>query len=108
MSLLLGRYIGGYRDRFFVPDKRNREIIYSYKPREGAEEKIYELISDISISMKAVDHLKMPELISNRVAVRMSEEEKALYEKMEQDMILQFGEGKDIDAANAASLSNKL
>lgn len=108
MGQRLGRYIGGYRDRFFVPDKRNREIIYSYKPREGAEEKIYELISDISISMKAVDHLKMPELISNRVAVRMSEEEKALYEKMEQDMILQFGEGKDIDAANAASLSNKL
>lgn len=108
MGQRLGRYIGGYRDRFFVPDKRNREIIYSYKPREGAEEKIYELISDISISMKAVDHLKMPELVSNRVAVRMSEEEKALYEKMEQDMILQFGEGKDIDAVNAASLSNKL
>lgn len=108
MGQRLGRYIGGYRDRFFVPDKRNREIIYSYKPREGAEEKIYELISDISISMKAADHLKMPELISSQVVVRMSEEEKELYDKMEQDMVLQFGEGKDIDAANAASLSNKL
>ena len=59
MGQRLGRYIGGYRDRFFVPDKRNREIIYSYKPREGAEEKIYELISDISISMKAADHLEI-------------------------------------------------
>lgn len=108
MGQRLGRYIGRYRDRFFVPDKRNREIIYSYKPREGAEEKIYGLISDISISMKAADHLKMPELISNRVAIRMSEKEKALYEKMERDMVLQFGEGKDIDATNAASLSNKL
>lgn len=108
MGRRLGRYIGGYRDRFFVPDKRNREIIYSYKPREGAEEKIYELISDISISMKAADHLKMPELVSRRVEVRMSEKEKALYDKMERDMMLQFGEGKDIDAVNAASLSNKL
>lgn len=108
MGQRLGRYIGGYRERFFVPDKRNREIIYSYKPREGAEEKIYELISDISISMKAVDHLKMPELISNRVEVRMSAEEAELYRKMERDMVLQFGVGKDIDAVNAASLSNKL
>lgn len=108
MGQRLGRYIGGYRERFFVPDKRNREIIYSYKPREGAEEKIYELISDISVSMKAVDHLKMPELISNRVEVRMSAEEAELYRKMERDMLLQFGEGKDIDAVNAASLSNKL
>ena len=61
MGQRLGRYISGYRDRFFLPDKRNREIIFSYKPREGAEEKIYELISDISISMKAVDYLDMPE-----------------------------------------------
>ena len=81
MGQRLGRYIGGYRDRFFLPDKRNREIIFSYKPREGAEEKIYELISDISISMKAVDYL---------------------------DMILEYGEGQDIDAVNAAALSNKL
>ena len=108
MGQRLGRYIGGYRERFFVPDKRNREIIYSYKPKDGAEEKIYELISDISISMKAVDHLKMPELISSRVEVRMSAEEAELYRKMERDMVLQFGEGKDIDAVNAASLSNKL
>lgn len=82
MGQRLGRYIGGYRDRFFLPDKRNREIIFSYKPREGAEEKIYELISDISISMKAVDYLDMPECISNRVNVSMSESEQALYDRM--------------------------
>lgn len=68
----LGRYIGSYRERFFVPDKRNREIVYSYKPREGAEDKIYELISDICISMKAKDHLQMPELVTNRVTVSMT------------------------------------
>ena len=55
------------------------EIIFSYKPREGAEDKIYELISDITISMKAVDYLDMPECIYNRVEVTMSKEEKALY-----------------------------
>ena len=108
MGQRLGRYIGGYRDRFFIPDKRNREIIFSYKPREGAEEKIYELISDISISMKAVDYLNMPECISNRIQVTMSESEQALYNRMEDEMILEYGEGQDIDAVNAAALSNKL
>lgn len=108
MGQRLGRYIGGYRDRFFLPDKRNREIIFSYKPREGAEEKIYELISDISISMKAVDYLNMPECINNRVTVSMSESEQALYDRMADEMILEYGEGQDIDAVNAAALSNKL
>lgn len=108
MGQRLGRFIGAYRERFFVPDKRNGEIIYSYKPRAGAEEQIYELISDISISMKAVDFLDMPECIYNQVRVQMSDTEKNLYERMEADMILQFGEGKDIDAVNAAALNNKL
>lgn len=108
MGQRLGRFIGAYRERFFVPDKRNGEIIYSYKPRAGAEEQIYELISDISISMKAVDFLNMPECIYNQVKVQMSDTEKNLYERMEADMILQFGEGKDIDAVNAAALNNKL
>ena len=108
MGQRLGRFIGAYRERFFVPDKRNGEIIYSYKPRAGAEEQLYELISDISISMKAVDFLNMPECIYNQVKVQMSDTEKNLYERMEADMILQFGEGKDIDAVNAAALNNKL
>ena len=72
MGQRLGRFITGYRERFFTPDKRNREIIYSYKPREGAEKAIYSLISDICISMKAVDYLDMPECIYNRVEVEMS------------------------------------
>lgn len=108
MGQRLGRYIGAFRERFFVPDKRNREIIYSYKPREGAEDKIYELISDITISMKAVDYLDMPECICNTVDIVLSREEEELYRTLERDMILSFGEGEDIDAVNAAALSNKL
>ena len=108
MGQRLGRYIGAFRERFFVPDKRNREIIYSYKPRAGAEDKIYELISDITISMKAVDYLDMPECISNKVDIVLNREEEELYRTLERDMILSFGEGEDIDAVNAAALSNKL
>lgn len=87
MGQRLGRYIGAYRDRFFLPDKRNRNIIYSYKPRDGAEEAIYNLISDICISMKAEDYLSMPECLYHRVEVRMDEKEEKLYRQMEKDML---------------------
>lgn len=107
MGQRLGRFIGGYRDRFFVPDKRGREMVFSYKPREGVEEAIYELISDICISMKATDYLEMPECIYNRVEVTMNEKERTLYQQLERDMLIPFEDG-DIDAVNAAGLSNKL
>lgn len=107
MGQRLGRFIGGYRERFFVPDKRSREMVFSYKPRDGAEEAIYGLISDICISMKAADYLEMPECIYNRVEVAMNEKEKKLYQQLERDMLIPF-EDSDIDAVNAAGLSNKL
>lgn len=107
MGKRLGRFVGGYRERFFLPDKRNREVIYSYKPKEGAEEKIYELISDICISMKAADYLDMPELVSSQVEVKMNARERKLYEDFERDMVLHLKDG-DLDAVNAASLSGKL
>lgn len=107
MGQRLGRFIGGFRDRFFLPDKRNREIIYSYKPREGAEDAIYALISDICISMKAADYLDMPERIDNRIEVSMSPKEWKLYDDFQKDMVLSIGD-EELDAANAASLSNKL
>lgn len=107
MGKRLGKFIGGYRDRYFLPDKRNREIIYSYKPREGAEDAIYEQISDICISMKAVDYLDMPERIDNRVEVEMNPAERKLYDGFQRDMVLRLGDTV-LDAVNAASLSGKL
>lgn len=107
MGQRLGRFITHYRERFFVPDKRNREMVYAYKPREGAEERIYELIGDICISMKAADHLKMPELISNRIEVSLGPQERKLYDALRRDMIVKLKDG-EIDAVNAASLSGKL
>lgn len=107
MGQRLGRFIGAFRERFFLPDKRNREIIYSYKPREGAEDAIYGLLSDICISMKARDYLEMPERIDNRIEVSMSVKEQKLYEDFRRDMVLSI-QGEELDAVNAAALSNKL
>jgi SNF2 family DNA or RNA helicase len=107
MGQRLGRYIGQYRRDFFIPDKRNQQIIFSYKPVAGAEACIYRLISDITISMKSVDYLKMPECVMNEVGVSISKEEEVKYETMRRDMVLSL-DGSDIDAINAAALSNKL
>ena len=90
-----------------MPDQTNGQIVYSYRLRKGAEEQIYNKISDITISMKALDHLKMPELISNEYPVYMSEHEASLYDDMEAEMFLPLRTG-EITAANAAALSGKL
>lgn len=107
MGQRLGRYITHYRDMFFVPDKRNQQIVFSYKLKDGAEDEIYEKISDITISMRATDHLNMPKLIMSEHCVEMSAEEKEKYMKLKKELILELSDS-EITAANAASLSNKL
>lgn len=103
----LGRYISHYRNTYFKPDKRNAQIIFSYKPLAGAEEEIYKQISDITISMKSTDYLKMPEYISNEVFVTLSDKEWKVYSDFKEDMVANLGD-EDIDAVNAAVLSGKL
>ena len=107
MGERLGRYIGSFRNEYLLPDKRNGQIIFSYKPRKGAEQRIYDKISDICISMKAGDYLEMPPLVSTRYEVEMDMKEARTYEQMESDMFVKIGE-EDLDAVNAAALSNKL
>lgn len=107
MGHRLGRFITQYRNTFFIPDKRNGQIIYSYKPMPGAEEAIYSRISDITFSMKSTDHLKMPELVSTRYEVYLSDAEADRYEELKQALILQFPDG-EVTAANAAALTGKL
>ena len=105
----LGRFIGRYRDAYFKPSSMNPNtgVVYSYAPREGAEQQIYDRISDITISMKALDYLEMPECVYVNHEVQMSDQEKKLYDQLKSDLIIPLEDG-DIDAANAAALSNKL
>lgn len=108
MGERLGRFITQYRNAFFIPDRMNGQVVYSYKPRPFSEEEIYRRIGDITISMKALDHLKMPELIENRYPVYMDDGEKQQYESMKKNLILPYLEDEAITAANAAALSGKL
>lgn len=103
----LGRYITHYRNEYFLPDKRNGAVIFSYKPQPNAEERIYRRLADITISMKSTEYLKMPELILNDLEINLGEEDQIKYKKFKKEMVMTIQE-KEIDAINAASLSNKL
>ena len=107
MGQRLGRFITHYRSEFFQPDKRNQQMIFSYKPKPGAEEEIYRRIADITISMKSKEYLTMPALVRNEIHVQLSKPERNMYDTMCSQLVLSL-DGKEIDAVNAAALSNKL
>lgn len=107
MGKRLGYFIGQYRNTYFKPDKTNGPIVYSYKPLPNAENAIYEKISDITVSMKANEYLKMPELLTSNYVVELSNSEKNQYDEMKKSLVLEITDG-EITASNAASLSNKL
>ena len=107
MGKRLGRFITRYRAEYFRPDKTNGLVIYSYKPLPFAEEEIYKKISDITISMKSGDYLKMPEKVVVSTEVEMSPAEKQKYDELKRDLVMEIGEDS-ITAQNAAALSQKL
>ena len=107
MGQRLGRFIGQYRSTYFTPDKRNGQVIFSYKPLPFAEKEIYAKIADITISMKSTDHLIMPELVTVQYPIKISDKERERYDELRQDLVLKLA-GGDVTAANAAALSGKL
>ena len=107
MGQRLGRFIGQYRSTYFTPDKRNGQVIFSYKPLPDTEKQIYDKIADITISMKSTDHLQMPELVTAEYPVTLSGKERERYDELRQDLVLKLT-GGDVTAANAAALSGKL
>ena len=104
----LGRTLTAYRERYFVPDKRSREQIFSYAPKEGADEKIHEVLSDICVSMSARDYLELPDCVEEVIPVMLDEKARRAYDQMEREMLLEIDEDTVIDAGTAAVLSNKL
>lgn len=105
----LGRFIGRYREAFFRPAGMNpyTGVVYNYVLRPGADKKIYERISDITVSMKAKDYLDMPDLVTVTHEVEMDSTERCAYDTLRDQMVVSL-EGEQVDASNAAVLSGKL
>ncbi|MED0670626.1 DEAD/DEAH box helicase [Aneurinibacillus aneurinilyticus] len=103
----LGKTITSFRDRYFVPGERSGHIVYKWHEKKEAEQRIYDAISDIVVSMKAEDWLELPERIDRVVQIRLSDKARALYRKLERDLLLPYQDA-DVVATTAAVLSNKL
>ena len=103
----LGRTVTGYREKYFVPDKRNATTVFSWKLKPFAEDEIYEKLADCCISMKSAEHLSLPEQLFITHEVDLPAEVREKYRQLERDMLLPYADG-DIDAATAGILVNKL
>lgn len=103
----LGKRITHYRERYFEPDRRDRERVFTYAPKPGADEVIRNLIGDICISMKAEDYLELPDCLMNVVPVALDTKARTAYRKLERELLLEVDE-QVIDAGSAAVLTNKL
>ena len=101
----LGRTMRSYSDMFFTTP--NSWLPYKHELKPGAEDEIYKRIGDICVSMRAADHLQMPERVDNIVELTLSTKEEKLYKQMERDMLLPYADG-DVLAINAATLAGKL
>ena len=106
-GIRLGPTITGYRNTYFTAGAGDGYVTYEWNARKGAEEQIYEKISDICISMKSEDYLTLPDVIYNKVKVKLPERIKAKYEKLEKEYVLELGNA-ELVATSAAALSGKL
>lgn len=103
----LGKYITHYRDQYFLPDKRSGQVIYSWKLRPGADQAIYDNIADITVSMRTTDYLTLPDVTHQHITVHLTPKEQKMIDTLKRDLVIDL-DGETIDAANAATLSNKL
>lgn len=103
----LGKTITQYRNKYFAPAQKNGHIVYSWQLIPGAEEAIYNKISDICVSMKAKDYLQLPPRTENIIELDLNPTSWKQYKELEREYVLEL-EGTDVVASNAATLSNKL
>lgn len=98
----LGRYITHYRKQFF--DQGYNSFTYTLKP--GADKKIFARIRPLALRLAAKDYVKLPKLILNDIKVDLPDSVRALYAKLEDDLIVRVND-KVVTAANAGVASMK-
>ena len=105
----LGRTLSAFRARYLLPEKMNGHIVYSYRPREGAEDEVYSKLADICMSIRKEDVLSLPGQIYEDVLLEPSPALLKQYKQFERDKVLECLDADgEIVAGTAAALTNKL
>lgn len=103
----LGKNITAFRRQFF--NAYSRGMYVEYELKEGAKEKIDDLISDICVSMKSKDYLKdLKEPIIIDYKVKLDNKEFKLYRDMAKEAVAEVTENDKVVALSAAVVTNKL
>ncbi len=105
----LGRTITAFRGQYLVPERMNGHVVYSYRPKEGAEAEVYEKISDICMSIRKEDVLSLPGQIYEDVEISAPPTILKQYKQFEKDKVMEcLDDSGEIVAGSAAALTNKL
>ena len=105
----LGRTLGAFRARWLVPEKMNGHIVYSYRPKEGAEAEVYDRLGDICMSIRKEDVLSLPGQIYEDIELTAPAALLKQYKQFEKDKVLECLDADgEIVAGTAAALTNKL
>lgn len=99
----LGRNMTAFKSRFFESDYMG----YKYTPRPGADNKIYSLIDDVVMTMRAEDYLQLPDRIDLVQSVTLPVKLKEQYDVLEREFIAEI-DNTELAVFNAAALANKL
>ena len=105
----LGRTLTGFRARYLVPEKVNGHVVYSYRPRPGAEQEVYNAIGDICMSINKEDVLQLPGQIYSDIKLDPPPALLKKYKEFERDSVMEcLDDDGEIVAGSAAVLTNKL
>ncbi len=105
----LGRTLSAFRARYLLPEKMNGHIVYSYRPRDGAEAEVYDRLSDICMSIRKDDVLQLPGQIYEDIVLTAPPALLKQYKQFERDKVLECLDADgEIVAGTAAALTNKL
>lgn len=105
----LGRTLSAFRARYLLPEKMNGHIVYSYRPRDGAEAEVYDRLSDICMSIRKDDVLQLPGQIYEDIVLPAPPALLKQYKQFERDKVLECLDADgEIVAGTQAALTNKL
>lgn len=104
----LGKTITRYREMYFRPGRTNGYVVYDYEPLKGADNMIFDKLSDMTLSMKKEDYLNMPDRKYIDHIIELDEKVMQGYKTLEKESILKLSEDEALVANNAAGVCNKL
>lgn len=105
----LGKTLGAFRARYLVPEKMNGHIVYSYRPKDGAEDEVYKQLADICMSIRKEDVLTLPGQVYEDIELETPPALLKQYKQFERDKVMECLDADgEIVAGTEAALTNKL